>query len=781
MGSEGVTVTYKGTGAFSHLIITADMLTPEADLIDEEAAAHMASAAELESMADTRALANRMREEAIRTPGSEAMHMANRLVVVETQQLADAYRQTAKMYRVEANILRDVDREQANIDRIAHEKIRAAKDAAEIEQIIEQHRAEAEAMSRTAANTIYAGQARWDRTVGVQLAQPIGGMSPPSAPITVAPPPLEPAPQAPENPQAPASPASPVDPSLPDDASGAQNGVNSSASAGQDSGKRAPGHDRSDPLQGASGPGGEPNAVPVGGFPLGGGFGGSGGGLPGGGGLGGGGLGSGLGGGGPLSSLAGLGSTNPASSGLGGGIPGAATPMANAAGSAGLANPGSAFAQGLSSGAAAVGGPAGAVAPPASSAPSEAVPAAGGGVPAAAGGASPAGTVGASGVQSAAAPAAGPVAGGPVPAMLPSTGMGVAPVQGGAGGLGGAATTPASAGGGGGVGGPGAASAVPAGNAGATLVPAAVVNPPEAGPGRRALSEDARRAAKLAGQLQYQCRTLSFPIDWAVGVFTRAGEGSETVIVSAEGSSYVPAGVFVPRGVRLLVADPLLDKDFRDVWFGCQDPAQVLVEYARLRREMRWELVAAATTGRTEALRVYGVEHADSCVYPMSVREEIPGLDGMHVHRLLLEFPDLYDRLERVAQTGGGYRVAMAVAQDLVYDASGLLHPIELPRMWSALVAGQEPTAEQWQHYVEVAATEFLMTSAKQPPTCPVEVYRDAWLVCRALEAVGGFAARPLPLADMVYALAAARPGVDIRPLVEPLLQAAEANALGEW
>ena len=779
-------MAYVGTGAYSHRIITPNERTQGIEYLEASAADHLRAAEAGERELKQREIANRLREEAIRSPRSRQMHTANRLGVAHLRNRIAADRGLAEMMEAQAEILREVDDRHREIDQDAHKQINAQTTYAEIEGIIDVAHVAAVAASTDGVQAFLARHTQWakDHAGTYEMLATL---------LPANPPPIQPSP----NPNPGAVRAL-------DDKTGVKGGRSEGGSSTNSGGSEPGSQTGTDPSgtggggqsAGANGqrgrgerglrqelaPGepGESGPAPGGGplpaLPVSSLGGGSGGGLPGGGGLGGGGLGSGLGGGGPLlSGVAGVGS-NPASSGVGSGIP-TAGPMSNAASAAaGLGNPSGAFAQGLSSGGSGV-SPVGAVPPPSTAAPSSvAGPAAGGGAPPVVGGGSPAGSVaaaGASGVQPVSAVGAVPGASGAVPAMLPSTGMGApGPVGAPVSSVGSATTSPA-----GGSGGAGSAAGggVPSGNAGPTLVPGAVVSPPDVGPGQRPLSKDARRAAKLAGMLQYQCRVVSFPIDWAVGVFlSGADEGSETVIVSAEGSSYVPAGVFVPRRVGLLVADRLVDKAFRDTWFGCPDPARVVVEYARLRRETGWELVAAATTGPTDYLRNYGVEHADSCVYPMSATEAIPGLDAMHVHRLQLEFSDLYDRLVRLAATEHGYSVAMAVARDLVDEASGLQHPIELAQMWSAVVAGQEPTVEQWQAFVELSRNEFVFTTPKRPPTCPVEVYRDAWVVGRALEVVGGFAARPLPLVDMVYAYSAAWPGVDVRRRVEPLLQQAE-------
>lgn len=784
---------YLGTGAFSERIITPEMLTPDPVGIEEEAAAHRATAANLQEWADTRASANVLREAAIQSPGSEAMHAVHQQVVADIRALADSYSATATMCEQEAQIVRDVDRDQGNIDREAHEKIAAATTPAEIEEIIDTHHASAEAMSVRAAKVIYGQHAQWDKTHGAQLGDLTTRLSKGIRPLSFAPPPL-----APGSGPLPANPAPPppTDPLVPaergkeqvaEPGSGTpagQGGSPGSEKAGNGPGRRVPdrggdggGQDGAGngqgPGQGVGGSGGLPfSPLSGGGFP------GSGGG---GSGLGAGGLSS----GGPLSSLMGGLGSNPAASGLGSGLP-TTNPVSNAAGSSALGNPAGLFAQGLSSGASSV-SPVSSAAP-ATAAPSSVGNSAGGlaGAPGAGAGGGPAAPAAAGGSGLHATPAAagaGPSASASaVPAMLPSTGMGAAPAGGGAGpAVSAVGSSTSAASGSAGSGGPAAGSAggAPVGNAGPTLVPAAVVSPADTGQRGKVLSRDARAAATLAWLLQHQCHRV-FPLDWAVGVF-RSNAGSETVVVSAEGSSYVPAGVFVPRGVQLLVADPLVDKAFRDRWFGCSDPAQVLVDYARLRRESGWELAAAATNGPVDQLRGAGVEYADSCTFdrsPLRGSTSVAVLDAMHVHRLQLEFPDLYERLVRLsgAEDRFGRELMMAVARGLVDEVSGFQHPLELPQTWSALVAGEQPSTQAWQHYATVTSNEFMFTTPKRPPACPVEVYRQAWMVCRALEVVGGFAGRPLPLADMVYALAAAWPGLDVRWQVEPLLRAAEVE-----
>jgi hypothetical protein len=316
----------------------------------------------------------------------------------------------------------------------------------------------------------------------------------------------------------------------------------------------------------------------------------------------------------------------------------------------------------------------------------------------------------------------------------------------------------------------------PGAGAGAALVPAAVVNPVPP-PSVRSLTPDAQAAAMLAWRLQRDCSVRGLVVDWALGVFRseRGGAPSETVVISSEGSGYVPQGVYVPCGVGLLVADRyVVDESFRGRWFGWRDPAEVLVEYARLRLGDGWSLVAAASTGKVDALRTAGVAHPDRCTHARNpFREVAPAvLDERHVHRLQLEDADLYERLSVMAGEADQARVEavmLRLAYELVSLARGLDDPGEsvcdgpelgprqqLLEAWQQ-ISGTHSGAgtwdeERWHEYRATANMQFGLTSVKAATDGPDHHYRQKWLLSRAMEYVGCWAERPLPLADMVYA-----------------------------
>ncbi|VBA34985.1 hypothetical protein LAUMK35_05836 [Mycobacterium pseudokansasii] len=371
----------------------------------------------------------------------------------------------------------------------------------------------------------------------------------------------------------------------------------------------------------------------------------------------------------------------------------------------------------------------------------------------------------------------------PVPAGLPAgSASGTAPAGTFSGSSGGAAPAPTSAG---------------VGGAGAALVPAPVVSAGSARPTRVPKQSPELLAAKaLASQLRRDSDAALYPvIDWAVGVFrSESGSATETVFVSNEGFGYIPHGVFVPRSARLLTVDPLVDSAFRERWFGWLDPARVLVEYARLRAPGGARLVAAATTGSVvDALREFDVEHA-SC--PRDYSEVLPAppvLDDMHAHRLAVQCPQLYPRVTRLA--GWNDRtvlnqvivpLVMQMMDGVQLGGGGVDCPLELRAMWDALGTGDEIPQKAWDEFTLEARLYYTTTSSNpgrdgEADTGGRAVYQAQWLVARTMEVVGGWAHRPPPLADMVYAAAAAYIGdfaVELEPILRPLEDEAAKEAV---
>lgn len=375
--------------------------------------------------------------------------------------------------------------------------------------------------------------------------------------------------------------------------------------------------------------------------------------------------------------------------------------------------------------------------------------------------------------------------------LLPSPGLG-APAA-----AGGAATVPAS------MPAPGAPSSAGSGGGGSavasgpTLVPAGVATPVAVSRGAgKPLSADVLSAAALTWELARAGDLRLYPMDWAVGVF-RSPTGTETVVMSGDGWGYVPVGVFLPRSARLLVSDPLADDAFRNVWFGWADPARIMVEYAKLRVEGDWKLVAAATTGSADSLREAGVDHTvvnrreEGRPKGLLADWEPPVLDRQHQHRLELGYPDLFVRLENLSGVGRRYqeRVIYPVSAALMECLVGVEEiPQVLRSGWHTVSCAGDLNAAEWAEFDSACAEIFLSVGAKRPggitdtPGHPQEVpvsihqyYRGQWVLARAMEHFGGWAGAEMPLSDMVYAAMAAE-RFDVRAVLAEPLRAVEED-----
>lgn len=413
-------------------------------------------------------------------------------------------------------------------------------------------------------------------------------------------------------------------------------------------------------------------------------------------------------------------------------------------------------------------------------------------VPPAAGasGVAPSSGLGAAGTH--VAPAAGPVssassAAAPAPAMMvPPPGIG-APAAAMSAGSSAAPVAPASTAGNssGAGGGAGTAGGVVPGAGATAVVPTGVVSVSAAAGGRNE-SQDLRTARTVAAQLRRNSDVVYPLIEWSVGVFrSDSSATTETVVMSSEGFGYVPWGLFLPRGVRLLSTDPLVKTGFEKRWKGWPDPARVLVEYATLRQEqVGGRLVAAAATNRVEPFKTVGVEYA------LCVREKEwqllppPVLDAVHVGRFEVTYPDLSARVQRLC--AADHHLLDGVVRDLagrmMQGVIGTVaaYPVELRDLWDRLSANEPVSEQDWGKLVTAGNGQFLQASLCRPSSVdddPVEdqdwrkQYDQQWLIARTMEVLRGFRYRPaLPVGDMMYAAGVAYPG-DFAALVGPMLR----------
>ncbi|WP_411289662.1 hypothetical protein [Mycobacterium adipatum] len=799
-------------GSYGRLVVTPDMEPPDAGYWDAQEQTYRAGATSWDGIHQQIVTDSARFRDAADSQGFDEVHHVNAVLAEEAKTIAEWHAKLADKCADIATVLRETRSGQEQLVREADSKIASAKLPGEAEALVTQYhgiaryRTEAGVTAAMASHTSFKKSTENTRALDLLTKWGDAPSAPPVQPLDSPSPGIT---QGDDNPK--------KAPPQEDDSSKStplQEGSDQSPPAMSPTGsagtsttqpgiKTATGDEgikvEAEPVQptpGVASPG-------AGASPLGGG------GVPSMGGMGGVGMGS----GGAPKMPAGLGSggmpgvgSNPPGSGGVGQMPGAGSGLPSAGGvpgaGSGAGSPAAAFTQGMSTGGAIGGGMPAAPAPapaspsPALSAGAQAAPVsatAGGGVPPAA---AQSGLV---------APAAAPTgagmgtgAGGAgVPMMLPPGSMGppagAFPPP--------AATVPAGT--------PPAGSNAPstappsaAAGAGPTLIPASVVAAGQTAAAReRRESADAAAAKELVWKLQHASYMAGhYLTGWAVGVF-RSPSGTETVITSNDGASYIPAGVFVPRSVRVLATDRLIDDNFRQLWFGWSDPARVLVEYAQQRAEWGWRLVAAASTLPTAALRDAGAEHPPACTRETNpllqpgVQVPAPVLDDMHVHRLAALWPEVYPRLLRVmgADPICQDRIVSGVSAALMAAATTQAQAIDggvpdaLRHIWVARGGDRGPSAQQWAKYNEEAQTfngttamsrpAFMTGGTGHPRDSSEELvkYRAHWLVARTAEHIGGWANCPLPLPDMCYA-AAATGDADLRDMIVKALASVEED-----
>lgn len=775
-------------GSYGALIVTPDMVPPDATHWDAQEESYKAGAAAWDGIHQQIVRDNAAFRDAADSTGFDRAHQAGAILAEEAKTISEWHAGVAKKCNGIAVVLRETAAGQDQLVRDADTAIKAAKLPGERETLVTTYHTQARTQTgwgveaAMALHTSFKATAESTRALTLLTKYGDIGTSPAIQPvdhktspgITQEDDPLK-------NPHDIGSEDKPTasPPTTAGGAASTQHGLEPGTStAPGDGGLTAAAGPVTQAPTGATSP--RPSASPLGGagMPSMGGMGsGGGGGMPK--------MPGGLGSGG----MPGLGS-NPLSSGMGQ-VPGAGSGLSGAG--AGAGSPAAAFSQGLSTGAG-IGGGMPSASSPAPASPSPALTGGGHAALSPPVSAAPGGGVSPGAAQPGVVAPAAPVAAAPTGTGV-STGGGAAMML-----PPGSMSPPAGAA-------PPAAATVPAGTlgassnaplssappssagAGATLIPASVVAAGQtAAAHERQESADAAAAKELVWKLQHAAQEVKFPIEWAVGVF-RSPSGTETVVTSNDGASYIPAGVFVPRSVRVLATDPLVDDHFRQLWFGWADPARVLLEYAGLRAEWGWRLVAAATTGPVTVLRDAEVEHPPSCtrqVNPLlqpGQQVPLPGLDGMHEHRLAKLWPEVYPRLTRLADAdpllqdrivsrAAALLMNSATTQAVAVDG-GIPTPVR--QIWLTRGGDQDPSPRQWAEYDAEAKDFNTVTSFFRPglagqtdPSDTIEElarYRAHWMVSRTAELIGGWATRPLPLPDMCYAAAAAG-NVHIRDLI---------------
>lgn len=166
----------------------------------------------------------------------------------------------------------------------------------------------------------------------------------------------------------------------------------------------------------------------------------------------------------------------------------------------------------------------------------------------------------------------------------------------------------------------------------------------------------------------------------------------------------------------------------------------------------------------------------------------------MHVHRLALLWPDLYERLVKVMGAAPVYqdRIVGRLSAELITSATtqavqaqgGIPDPIR--RVWTTRGGDLEPSAQDWAEYHAAAQELNPLVGIFRPgmggevdpaqTVADLGLYRAHWLLARAAEHIGGWAGRPMPLPDMVYAAAAVSGDNPVREAVETALSSVEED-----
>jgi hypothetical protein len=281
-------------------------------------------------------------------------------------------------------------------------------------------------------------------------------------------------------------------------------------------------------------------------------------------------------------------------------------------------------------------------------------------------------------------------------------------------------------------------------------------------------------AINLAFELLHASRM--YPgLHWCVGIF-KIANGIETVIVSNDGASYIPPGVYLPRSARVLFADPELGAGFQAKYFGWVNPAATMVAYAAERAVHDPNVVLHAVASTTDPggptvlpARRAGVLHyqdCDSTRSPIDAATPAPELDESRLHRLAVMSPQSFEQLnddslppnERQTAaweaTAGAVATALAGAEPLHIEVAPVIREI-----LGGLASGSPISDDQWSALEEVRLygkslfmrPGFIEVEPSGDPNTTV-LYRAHHNLDRAVEALSLWRGDNPNHADIVYA-----------------------------
>jgi len=261
-------------------------------------------------------------------------------------------------------------------------------------------------------------------------------------------------------------------------------------------------------------------------------------------------------------------------------------------------------------------------------------------------------------------------------------------------------------------------------------------------------------ALTLVNALQRASRDYGC-IDWCAGIFLTRG-GPVAAVTSNEGAGFIPFGVHLPAGVRLVFTDPAVTDGFRDRWFGWANPAGTMLAYADLVGNV--ELVALAVSvndGGSAAPARHLPQYTET---DLAAADDTPDDDDgeVRLHRLAVLDPMEYARVTttEMAPNDGGLRTQTTAAVNGVLARAGMPVPPVIEEAVAALTARADLTAHQHEELADAEAAARFTAAAHRPGRfldAPSPVYRAAHDITRAAELLGYWSAAPPAWPDIAY------------------------------
>lgn len=238
-------------------------------------------------------------------------------------------------------------------------------------------------------------------------------------------------------------------------------------------------------------------------------------------------------------------------------------------------------------------------------------------------------------------------------------------------------------------------------------------------------------------------------MDWCVAAFRTRSGIPVFVVASGEGESFLPRGVRLPAGVRLLHADPDLPSEFRSRWWGWANPVEPMLAYAdQLAQWGTAELVAVAAStmlgGSVLPARTWGVEHIGEVQRTPSVGDDapVPG-DEDGQHRLAAVDPARWAQLTAVPDRSEAWRTTIAAARHVLARAAenpDVAVPAVIGEVLDTLGQGMPVPADQWTALHREAVQATIAASACRPGWLPSTQTGDDTRRCRAFSGLARLA-----------------------------------------